>query len=312
MNGGVVRNAVETPRTMIGKAPGPSSGTGPARTCAMTAAALLLAGLLGGCVATAPTIGGGSKGAVTGAASGAQSENANEQLERCSESLGTIAVDEDHSASWWGYYSSRYGQLGSTIPVLRTMIQQSNCFVVVERGSAMNNMQRERELAKSGEMRQGSNFGPGQMVAADYTMSPSIQFSQDTGGVGAAVGGLTNRLGLGVLGSLGGNMKQNEASTTLLMVDNRSGVQLIAAQGTASNFDFGAFTSLYGWAGYGSASGYTKTPEGKVIVAAFVDSYNQLVKATRNYKAQTVKGGLGTGGALGVQGGSTPAAKGIK
>jgi hypothetical protein len=40
-----------------------------------------------------------------------------------------------------------------------------------------------------------------------------------------------------------------------------------------------------------------------------MDSYNKLVKATRNYKAQAVKGGLGTGGRLGVQGGSTPASK---
>jgi hypothetical protein len=46
-----------------------------------------------------------------------------------------------------------------------------------------------------------------------------------------------------------------------------------------------------------------------MIVAAFMDSYNQLVRATRNYVAQTVRGGLGTGGRLGVQGGSTPASK---
>jgi curli biogenesis system outer membrane secretion channel CsgG len=46
------------------------------------------------------------------------------------------------------------------------MIQQSNCFVVVERGAAMQNMQAERSLRDSGEMRQGSNMGAGQMVAA--------------------------------------------------------------------------------------------------------------------------------------------------
>jgi hypothetical protein len=40
-----------------------------------------------------------------------------------------------------------------------------------------------------------------------------------------------------------------------------------------------------------------------------MDSYNKLVNAVRNYKAQTVKGGLGTGGRLGVQGGQTPASK---
>ena len=64
----------------------------------------------------------------------------------------------------------------------------------------------------------------------------------------------------------------------------------------------------YGHAGVqGAAGGYSSTPEGKIIIAAFTDSYNQLVKVVRNYRAQTVKGGLGTGGALGVQGGSTPA-----
>ena len=42
------------------------------------------------------------------------------------------------------------------------------------------------------------------------------------------------------------------------------------------------------------------------------DSYNQLVKAARNYKAQEVQGGLGTGGRLGVQGGTTPASREVK
>ena len=271
---------------------------------------VLAAFTLSGCLSTTPQVGGGSKGAVTGAAGGASADNASSNLERCDASLGTLAVDEDRSASWWGYYSSNYGHLGSTVPVLRMMIQQSNCFVVVERGGAMNNMQRERDLQKSGEMRAGSNFQAGQMVAADYTMSPSIQFSQNTGGVGAAIGGLTRSLG--VLGGVAGSMKQHEASTTLLMIDNRSGVQLAAAEGTARNFDYGLFGTAYGWAGVGAGGGYTKTPEGKVIVAAFVDSYNQLVKAVRNYRAQTVKGGLGTGGGLGVQGGSTPASQGVK
>jgi curli biogenesis system outer membrane secretion channel CsgG len=47
------------------------------------------------------------------------------------------------------------------------MIQESNCFVVVERGRAIENMKEERSLEKSGELRKGSNFGAGQMVAAD-------------------------------------------------------------------------------------------------------------------------------------------------
>jgi hypothetical protein len=266
-----------------------------------TTIATLLA--LGLCSAGAQEIGGGSKGAVTGAAGGANSEGANSAIEHCDQTLGTIGVVEDQGAPW--YRTLQTYKLGSTVPVLRMMIQQSNCFVVVERGAAMQNMAIERQLQRSGEMRAGSNMGPGQMVAADYTMSPSIQFSQNTGGMGGALGGLSRSLG--VLGAIAGGIKTNEAATTLIMVDNRSGVQLAAAEGTAKNTDFSAFGSAFGWAGGAAAGGYSNTPEGKIIIAAFADSYNQLIKAVRNYRAQTVQGGLGTGGALGVQGGTTPA-----
>jgi hypothetical protein len=264
-----------------------------------------LAAFLAACagLVQAQEVGGGSKGAVTGAAGGATSEGANGILERCDQTLGTIGVVEDQNAGW--YRTLQSYKLGSTVPVLRMMIQQSNCFVVVERGAAMQNMNVERQLQKSGEMREGSNFGAGQMVAADYTMSPSIQFSQNTGGIGGGLAGLSRSLG--VLGALAGGIKTTEASTTLLMIDNRSGVQLAAAEGTAKNTDFAGFGGAYGWAGAAGAGGYSSTPEGKIIIAAFTDSYNQLVKVVRNYRAQTVKGGLGTGGALGVQGGSTPA-----
>jgi curli biogenesis system outer membrane secretion channel CsgG len=255
------------------------------------------------CEATEPILG-GSQTTATGAAGGATVEGASSQLERCDESLGTLAVVEDQTAPW--YWQLAQYKLGSTVPVLRMLIQQSNCFVVVERGRAMNNMMQERALEHSGEMRQDSSFGRGQIVAADYTMSPSINFSQKgTGGVGGALGGLFGR----VVGAVAGGLKTNEASTTLIMIDNRSGVQLAAAEGSAKNFDFNLFGGIFGGGVGGGAGAYTNTPEGKILTAAFMDSYNQLVKAVRNYKAQTVKGGLGTGGRLGVQGGQTPASK---
>jgi curli biogenesis system outer membrane secretion channel CsgG len=257
---------------------------------------LLATFLLSGCE-TMPTMGGSSGNAVSGSASGASSEGANDKLEHCSRSLGTLAVTEDQGAGWWSAYSHRYPSLGSTVPVLRTMIQQSNCFVVVDRGRAMNNMRQERELMNSGEMRSGSNFGKGQMVAADYAMSPSIQFSaNDTGGIGAALGGLFGNK----VGALAGNLKSNEAATTLLLTDNRSGVQISSSVGNAKNFDFNLLGGMFGSRGFGSLGSYSKTPEGKVLLAAFVDSYNQMVRSLRNYKAQTVKGGLGKGGSLKV------------
>ncbi|MGH6649260.1 CsgG/HfaB family protein [Aquabacterium sp.] len=259
--------------------------------------------LLAAC-STGPTMG-ENKGVVTGAVGGASAEGQNSALESCNETLGTLAIEEDTNAPW--YYQLRDHQLGSTVPVLRMMIQQSNCFVIVERGKSMNNVMREREFARGEESRAGSNFGKGQLVAADYTMSPSIQFSGKTGGGSAFGGGGT----LGLIAGLAGSVSRNEASTTLLLIDNRSGVQISASEGSAKNFDFGGFGAAFGGGGFGGGGGYSKTPQGKVVMAAFADSYNQMVKALRNYKAQTVKGGLGTGGRLGVQGGDTAASKEI-
>src|SRR6266446_6568531 len=154
---------------------------------ALTVASLVSFVTLNAC-ATRPTLGGGGTVA-TGGAGGATASNASAQLRHCDKTLGTLGIEEDQTAAWYPYLAQH--QLGSTIPVLRTIVQQSNCFVIVERGRGMNNMMMERQLKDSGEMRAKSNFGKGQMVAADYTMQPTINFSQKgTGGLGAALGGV--------------------------------------------------------------------------------------------------------------------------
>ena len=233
------------------------------------------------------------------------------EVEKCSESLGTLAVTEDRNAAWYHTLVSQY-KVQSTVPLLRMLIQQSNCFVVVERGAALNNAMQERALDRSGEARQGSNFGKGQMVAADYTMNPTISFSaSDTGGIGGALSSFSNKLGsLGsVATSVAGSLKTREAATMLTLIDNRSSVQLAATEGSSSKTDFKAWGGMFGSSGGGNLGGYTNTPEGKVLASAFADAYNSMVRAVKNYKAQEVRGGLGTGGRLGVQGGSTPASR---
>jgi curli biogenesis system outer membrane secretion channel CsgG len=265
---------------------------------------------LGGCLATAPSLGGGSATAVTGATAGGAATQANSKLERCSEPLGTVRIEENVGSDWYRYYASNY-KLGSTVPLLRMLVQQSNCFVVLERGRGMAGIQSERNMMRQGEEgRAGSNFGPGQQVGADYSMSPEIMMSNKGGsGVGGALGGFLNRLSPAV-GSVAGGAKLNEAGTVLMLVDVRSTVQIAAAEGYSKNWDFnlgGAmFGALGGGLGAGSGSAYTNTPEGKVVASAFVDAYNKMVVALRSYKEQQVKGGLGTGGRLGVQGGQTP------
>lgn len=261
-----------------------------------------------GCVSTMPKLGGGGNGVVSGGAAGSSSSNENSQLEKCDNTLGTLTIFEDHTKPWWNYYHRHYYKtLGSTVPVIRTMVQQSNCFVIVERGAAMKAMQRERQLMDSGDLRSNSNFGKGQMAAADYTLSPSVNFKQST--MGKISGAARQLLPGSLFGSGSVGAKSNEAETTLLMIDNRSGVQVSSSIGSAKNFDFSFTGSQWARGAWGSASGFSSTPEGKVIIAAFADSFNQMVKALRNYKPQRVKGGLGTGGTLEVDGAKKAAPK---
>ncbi len=133
-------------------------------------------------------------------------------------------------------------------------------------------------------LQQDANMGGGQLQAADFVMTPSVQFSADTGGVGGAIGGLFGRMGgvLGTLGGLAGGVSFKEAETTLLVADVRSGIQVASAEGKASkmNFSLGG----WGWGGFGwaSAGGYSKTPEGKLIAASLLDNYNRIVQTIRN------------------------------
>lgn len=240
----------------------------------------------------------GSMPSVGGSAAGSSAQKAG-SIEHCDSTMGTLAIAEDQNQSWYHTLHNEY-KLESTVPLLRLMVQQSNCFVVVERGRAMNNMMQERALEDSGEMRQGSKFGKGQLVAADYTLSPSINFSSDdSGGLMGSVSGFLPRR-FSAVGGLAGGVKFKEAATTLLMVDNRSGVQLAAAEGEATKTDLSAWGNYFGGRGGAGLGGYTKTPEGKMIAGAFADAYNQMVVSVRNYKAQEVKGGMGKGGSLKV------------
>lgn len=200
-------------------------------------------------------------------------------VEKCPAELGTLAVAEPQQQVMSGL--QRYG-LGSPGAMLRLLAQESGCFAVVERGAGMQNLRQERALAESGQLQAGSNIGGGQMAVADFVMTPSVQFSGDTGGVGGSVGGLLSKAGLGALSGLAGGVKFKEAETTLLVADVRSGIQVAAAEGKASKMNFAI--GGWGWGGLGWAGGggYSKTPEGKLIAASLLDNFNRIVQQVRD------------------------------
>ena len=196
-----------------------------------------------------------------------------DQLAKCEKPFGILAVNEPQEQYMRVF--QRY-QLGSPAALLRMMAQNSKCFVVVERGVAMQNIAQERALARSGEMQQDANMGGGQMKAADFVMTAAVQVSDNNaGGVGGAVGGL---LGHKAFAAVGGGVKFKDAQTSILIADARTTVQIAAAEGKARKTNF-AIGALGGGGGGGAGlGGYTSTAEGKVIAASYLDNFNKIVE----------------------------------
>lgn len=243
-----------------------------------TARLILFAGLVAvGVSAAAQTLGKGGSMA-SGGAGPDGSQNANSQLERCDAPKGTLAVVEPHTQA--GQSLQRYG-LGSPTGVLRMLVQQSNCFQVVERGVGMNNMAIERQLASSGELQRDQNVGKGQMVAADFILTPSVVFSENNaGGIGGALGGLIGGGKGQAIAGIAGGVKFKQAETNLLLADARSGLQVAAAQGSAEKADFALGGSVLGQIS-AAGGGYGNTAEGKMIAASFLDNWNNIVRNIR-------------------------------
>lgn len=211
---------------------------------------------------------------------GAETQASNQTIsEKCDAPKGTIAVSEPQSEVVAALLKSG---LQSPSGLIRMIIANSNCFQVVERGQGFQNMMQERALASGGQMQAGQNVGQGQMVAADFVITPSVVIAAHTsGGVG---GGLLGGFGggLGMLGAIAGNLKFKEASTSMVMADVRSGIQVAASEGSAKKTDFNVGGFILGAGGAGALGGYTNTAEGKLIAASFLDNWNNIVKNIRN------------------------------
>jgi hypothetical protein len=208
---------------------------------------------------------------------GSQGDNG---LEHCDKPMGAMAVVEPQD--YVSQSLSRYG-LQSPTGLIRMMVQQSNCFIVVERGIGMQNMMQERALQESGELRQNSNMGGGQMVSADFVLTPAVVFSENNaGGVGGALGGLLGGRSGNVIGAVAGGLKFKEAQTSMLVADARSGIQVAAAEGSSKKADLRLGAALFGGSAAGGLGGYANTNEGKVIAASLMDNYNNVVKSVRN------------------------------
>ena len=224
-----------------------------------------------------------SSAAVADPSSGRKDQMRGEaEMPMCTHKIGTLAIVPPDK-EWW-----RELNLGSPEAIIKVFVQESGCFSLVNRDRAMNNRAMERALAEQGELQRGSNYGKGQVKAADYFLQPDIVSTNKNsggGGAGAAIGGLLGHLGggWGVVGGLAGgiNVKKGEANVTLSLVNGRTTEEEAITQGYARKTDvsWGAGGGAGWWGGFAAAGGYgyQNTQIGQVIVLAYLDAYKKLV-----------------------------------
>lgn len=299
-------------------------------------ALLSLAGaaVLAGCASAPPS----SAPASTGAAGGATAVGADAKLQVCERPVGTVRLQDglksaDTNASQTAANAniesvrlllrdvgSLFGtkkegpDVAGALESMRLLIQQSNCFLIVDRGLAEEASSDEKRRARTGsEVRDNSDMGRGQEVAADFVLRGTvIGIEQKSSGfnMGSLLPGR-------LAGAVDTRSAVSDAKVQLVLSDVRSKIQVAVAQGAGSAANTRMALNVLGFArrgaGAGGFSSEEKTSTQTIILQAFADAYNQMVPAVRGYSAQAVRGGLGTGGTLGVQGsareGVTPATK---
>jgi len=213
---------------------------------------------------------GGSE--VSGSGGSAGAKNVANDLMRCAVPVATVALVEDPG----GYaYMSRY-QLPSPLSLMRLMMQQSGCFRVVDRSAGIEAARREQELEQSGMTRKGTTVRKQQVIEAQYSMLTTIVFSEKN--AGDSFGGIVSQLPVvGQFAGLLGNVNFKEAQTVLFLTDNETSEQVASATGSARATDLGAGGLMIGSLGGSALGGWGTTNEGKVIAAALLDSFNNLV-----------------------------------
>ena len=222
---------------------------------------------------------------VTGSAGPQGAQNAARELVRCDAPVATLALAENPH----GYVMGGAYQLpASPVPLVKLLAQQSGCFRVVDRAAGLRGTLQEQELRESGVLRKNTTVAKGKGYEAQYTLTPSLTFSeQDAGrglaGIMAMIPVLRDMAGL--IG-LAEQVKLKEAQTALLLSDNETTEQVAAATGSARTTDLGVAGIAFGKLGGAAGAGWSNTNEGKVIAAAFLDAHNQLVVQVRALQAK--------------------------
>ena len=211
--------------------------------------------------------------------------------------LGDSVVENDrpaeHAADLWLGLSAEdraatavFASGRDPLPLLKLLVSQSNCFLVVDRGEGFDALQRERQLAAGGAVAGAGNAAT--LRAADYLLQTKVLYSDsDAGGSGAGLGSMFP-------GGLGFKQKVKSSQTLLTLVEVRTGIQQAVATGSARKKDLSIIGGgLSTSAGVGALGGsYTSTDMGKVTTLALLDAFRKLTADARGRLAPASAGSV--------------------
>jgi curli biogenesis system outer membrane secretion channel CsgG len=221
---------------------------------------------------------GGSPVSGSGGPAGPQQQA--KELATCEAPVATVALVENPN----GYtVATSYNLPQSPVPLIRLLAQQSGCFRVVDRNTGLKATVQEQELKTQGVLRSDSTVQKGKGYEAQYTITPSLSFSEQNAGRGF-IGIIAQIPILKEFVGFAEQVKFKEAQVALLLTDNETTEQLASSTGAAKATDLGLGGFTLGKGGGAGAMGWSNTNEAKVIVAAFLDAHNHLVTQVRKLK----------------------------
>jgi hypothetical protein len=203
--------------------------------------------------------------------------NAMAEVPRCTRKLGTLSITNGDDPRGWNQYN-----LAPPAKLLRSIVQKSGCFNLVDRGAGLNAAVTERDIGAGLGMQRGSNVGQGQVKAADYVLVAELQAADGNAG-GSALAGIAGGLLGGTAGAIVGGIKTRklEANTVLSLTNVRTTETIAVTDGYAVKTDigWGAGAGAGGFGGFGGAvgGGYEDTETGRIATLAFIQAYSKMV-----------------------------------
>ncbi|MDF2178518.1 hypothetical protein P2G88_09655 [Aliiglaciecola sp. CAU 1673] len=171
-------------------------------------------------------------------------------LSRCETPLGSVRLFEDESLPWFTTFHLKYPNLGSTLPLLRLMVEKSGCLDIVSKS--------------------GTNSPAG---LVNFSLSPQVHIltkRKDEPSMGEAF--------LDSVSSLFSNAgKKGSISVTLLLSHPTGDSADIEFNGRSSTYDLTQLSGLSEGKKAASSAAFFNTLEGRQIYAAMLDAYAKLI-----------------------------------